>query len=202
MTKINSKNIDIMDMKNKTISGEKINLRPLLKSNMKLMQKWHNDKEIMRLFAITRSTNEDYWLSSFERMVKDKSILFFGITLKEDNRLIGYVHLEHIIWSHRLCRDTGILIGEKEEWSKGYGTEAMRLLIKYAFEDLGLHRLELMTFDFNRRGMRVWEKCGFKKEGIMRKARLSDGEWHDLIFFSLLEDEYEDNKNSFTSRAM
>jgi RimJ/RimL family protein N-acetyltransferase len=191
-----------MDMKNKTISGEKINLRPLLKSDMKLMQKWHNDKEIMRLFAITRSTNEDYWLSSFERMVKDKSILFFGITLKEDNRLIGYVHLEHIIWSHRLCRDTGILIGEKEEWSKGYGTEAMRLLIKYAFEELGLHRLELMTFTFNKRGLRVWEKCGFKKEGIMRKARLSDGEWHDLIFFSLLEDEYEDNKNSFTSRAM
>ena len=89
-----------------------------------------------------------------------------------------------------MCREVGIIIGEKDEWSKGRGTEAMRLIIKYAFESLKLHRLELMTFDFNVRGITVWEKGGFRREGVMRRARLSDGVWRDIIFYALLEDEY------------
>lgn len=177
-------------MKNESIQGEKIWLRPFEEEDMKLMAKWHNDQEIMTLFAITKETSEEYWQKWLERSVASPNVVYFGIAKKGGNELIGYVHLDGIMWNHRLCRDIGILIGEKGEWSKGYGTEAMKLMIYHAFNTLGLHRLELMTFPFNKRGLKVWKKCGFKKEGVMRKARLSEGRWHDIIFFGLLEDEF------------
>lgn len=173
------------------IQGEKVWLRPFEKEDMALMSKWHNDPEIKKLFAITTETSEDYWLKWLERCENNPNVVYYGIAKKGENKLMGYVHLDGIMWGHKLCRDIGILIGEKEEWSKGYGTEAMKLMIDHAFNTLNLHRLELMTLSFNERGLRVWEKCGFKKEGLMRKARLSEGKWHDIIFFGLLEDEFD-----------
>lgn len=178
-------------MNSPIIVGEKVYLRPLERGDMGLVTKWHNDPEIMRLFAFTKPTSEEYWLDWYDRMVNNPNVKYFGVAKKGNDELIGYVHLEQIYWAHKLCRDIGILIGEKGEWSKGYGTEAMRLLIDHAFNKLGLHRLELMTFPFNERGLRVWDKLGFKKEGIMRKSRYVDGEWHDLIFMALLDEEYE-----------
>jgi RimJ/RimL family protein N-acetyltransferase len=176
-------------MEKEPIIGEKIWLKSFKKEDMGLMAKWHNDPEIMRLFAITKESTEEYWQKWLEKCEASPNVVYFGIAKKGENELIGYVHLDGIMWNHRLCRDIGILIGEKSEWTKGYGTEAMKLMIDHAFNTLGLHRLELMTFPFNRRGLRVWEKCGFKKEGLMRKARLSEGDWHDIIFFGLLEDD-------------
>jgi len=146
--------------------------------------------EIMALAALTRTESEEYWADWLDKKLASPDAIYFGIVKKGDDRLIGQVHLEQINWSHRLCRKIGIIIGEKDEWSKGFGTEAMELMIRYAFKELGMHRLELMTFDFNKRGMRVWEKCGFKQEGVMRRARLSNGEWRDIGVYSLFEDDY------------
>lgn len=178
-------------MEKQLITGEKIYLKPLEENNIKLITIWHNDNEIMTLFALTKITGEEYWLDWFEKTDKDPNSIYFGIYTKNDDKIIGYIHLEQIYWHYKLCSDIGILIGEKDQWSKGYGTEAMHLMIKYAFEELDLHRLELMTFDFNTRGLRLWDKCGFKQEGIMRKARLVNGKWHDVIFMALLKEEYE-----------
>jgi len=179
-----------MELKAKVLSGRNIYLRPLDRADVGSITRWHNDREIMDLFALTRAGPQEYWAEWLERKLQSPNAIYFGIVKKSDDRLIGHVHLEEIYWSHKLCRDLGIIIGEKDEWSKGYGTEAMGLIMRFAFEELGMHRLELMTFDFNERGKRVWAKCGFKQEGVMRKARLANGEWRDLIFYALLEDEY------------
>jgi RimJ/RimL family protein N-acetyltransferase len=183
-----------MELDGKVIRGKTIYLRPLDKSDVGSITRWHNDPDLMALFALARTGPEEYWSAWLETRLESPNAIYFGIVKKDDGRLIGYVHLEELYWSHKLCRDVGILIGEKDEWSKGYGTEAMELLVRYAFGELGLHRLELMTFDFNKRGIRVWEKCGFKKEGVMRQARLVNGEWGDLIFYALLEDGYRGRK--------
>jgi RimJ/RimL family protein N-acetyltransferase len=179
-----------MNLKGKILQGKNIHLRTLEKQDSKSLAKWHSDPEIMSLAAFTAIHTKQYWSSWLEQKLSSPDALYFGIVKSADNRLIGQIHLEQMNWPHRLCREVGLIIGEKGEWSKGYGTEALELLIKYAFEELGLHRLELMTFDFNRRGIRVWEKCGFRLEGAMRSARLSGGEWRDLLFYALLEDEY------------
>jgi len=181
-------------LKGKVIEGKSIRLRPMDRADVQSITRWHNDREIMALFALTRAGPEEYWSEWLNKKLQSPNAIYFGIVKKGDDRLIGHIHLEEINWSHRLCRDLGIIIGEKEEWSKGFGTEAMELLMRYAFEELGMHRLELMTFDFNIRGMRVWEKCGFRQEGVMRKARLANGEWRDLIFYALLEEEHRGRK--------
>jgi RimJ/RimL family protein N-acetyltransferase len=183
-----------MELNGKVIQGTNIYLRPLDKADVRAITRWHNDPEIMALFALTRAGPEEYWSEWLDKRLGSQNAIYFGIVKKDGDRLIGHIHLEEIYWSHKLCRDLGILIGEKDMWSKGYGTEAMELLMRYAFEELGLHRLELMTFDFNERGIRVWEKCGFRREGVMRKARLANGEWADLYLYAMLEDEYRGRK--------
>ena len=183
-----------MELKGKAMQGNTVSLRPLKKADVRSIARWHDDREIMTMISLTRTGSEEYWSEWLERKLQSPSAIYFGIVSKNDDRLIGYIHLEELYPTQKLCRDVGILIGEKDMWSKGYGTEAMELLLRFAFEELGLHRLELMTFTFNRRGIRVWEKVGFKREGLMRRARLANGEWQDLYFYALLEDEYRRRK--------
>ncbi len=183
-----------MEPKGAVIKGDNVYLRPLKKPDVGSIAKWHDDKEIMTMISLARTGSEQYWSVWIERKLRSPNAIYFGIVRADDDLLIGYTHLEELYQSQRLCRDVGILVGEKDQWSKGYGTEAMGLLLRYAFGELCLHRLELMTFVFNRRGIRLWEKCGFKREGVMRQARLANGEWCDLFLYALLEDEYRSRK--------
>jgi RimJ/RimL family protein N-acetyltransferase len=74
----------------------------------------------------------------------------------------------------------------------GYGTEAMRLIMKFVFEDLNLNRLGLWVFDFNKRAIKSYKKCGMKVEGIMREGVFRDGKYHDVYFMGILKSEYEE----------
>jgi RimJ/RimL family protein N-acetyltransferase len=72
------------------------------------------------------------------------------------------------------------------EPGRGYGTEATRLVLDYAFDVVGVHRVTLEVFDFNKRAQRVYEKCGFIREGLQREALYWDGQWHDTIDMAVL----------------
>lgn len=72
------------------------------------------------------------------------------------------------------------------EFGQGYGTEATRLMLDYAFDVVGVHRVTLEVFDFNKRAQRVYEKCGFVREGVQREALYWDGQWHDTIDMAVL----------------
>jgi RimJ/RimL family protein N-acetyltransferase len=81
-------------------------------------------------------------------------------------------------------------IYDRRFWSRGFGTEALRLLLRYAFDDLALHRVDLRVIAYNVRAMRCYEKCGFVREGVERECALVDGVWHDDVMMGILEDEY------------
>ena len=83
-----------------------------------------------------------------------------------------------------------ITIGEKDAWGRGYGTEATRLMVRHAFESLGLHRVALAVFEFNERAIRSYRTCGFRVEGRAREAIWRDGRWWDELTMSLLESEW------------
>ena len=85
----------------------------------------------------------------------------------------------------------GIVIGEKEYWSKGYGTDTVRALLRFAFEQMNLNRVELGTFDFNERAQACYRKCGFVEEGRRREDRFIDGRYHDLVIMGILRREWE-----------
>lgn len=86
--------------------------------------------------------------------------------------------------------DLSIIIGEKEEWEKGYGTEAIDLLLDYAFGYRNFHRIAVGVVGFNEAALRFYEKAGFKKEGIQRDGYYYDHEYHDFVMMSILDDEF------------
>ena len=88
--------------------------------------------------------------------------------------------------------DISIILGEKSAWGKGYGSEAMALMLDYGFGHLNLHRISLGVFDFNEAAIRFYEKTGFKREGVQRGGYYYDSAYHDIILMSILEDEYRE----------
>jgi RimJ/RimL family protein N-acetyltransferase len=85
----------------------------------------------------------------------------------------------------------GIAIGEKDYWSKGYGTEAARLLVNYGFEQLNLHRINSFAYAFNERSIRMHKTVGFKEEGRQREAAFKNGKYHDHVVFGILREEWK-----------
>jgi len=88
------------------------------------------------------------------------------------------------------CAHIRITLFDKAHLGKGYGTEAMRLAVDYGFRVLKLHRISLDVFDFNPRAIRVYEKIGFKQEGIQRDTLFYDGKYHSSIIMAILEDDW------------
>ena len=118
------------------------------------------------------------------------SEFFFTIRTLEDDQLIGFIGLGGLQWAHG---DTwvGIGLGERKYWSKGYGTDAMRIILRYAFTELNLHRVSLDTFEYNPRAIRSYEKAGFKIEGRVRQLLNREGRRWDVIYMGILREEWE-----------
>jgi RimJ/RimL family protein N-acetyltransferase len=87
--------------------------------------------------------------------------------------------------------EVGIVIGEKDYWNKGYGSEAMQLMLKHGFETLNLHRIWLRVYGFNTRAIRAYEKSGFVHEGRKREASFIQGKYHDVLIMSVLQPEWK-----------
>jgi RimJ/RimL family protein N-acetyltransferase len=104
-------------------------------------------------------------------------------------RYIGHVRLTVFSWHDRNAR-LALGIYDPRFWSRGYGTEAIRLLLRHAFDDLGLHRVDLLVIEYNARAIRAYEKCGFVREGLVRESALVDGTWYSDVQMSILENEY------------
>jgi RimJ/RimL family protein N-acetyltransferase len=84
----------------------------------------------------------------------------------------------------------GIVLGEKKHWGNGFGTDAVRLILGFAFRELNLHRVELDVYDYNVRAIRCYEKAGFRREGTLRDALFRDGAYHDVFRMAVLHSEF------------
>lgn len=173
-------------------AGELVRLAaPDVDKNAESLARWTRDSEYMRLFGsdpIRPATPETVKRYVVEELENDNLFLFFIRTLAED-RLIGSADLS-VEWSHGEGW-IGIGLGEREYWSRGCGTDAMRVLLRYAFDELNLQRVSLNVFDYNARAMRVYEKLGFVVEGRLRQWMLRDGQRFGMIYMGLLREEWE-----------
>ena len=106
------------------------------------------------------------------------------------SRHIGFIGLHAINWRHR-AGTGGILIGERSAWGQGYATDAVRVRTRFAFAQLGLHRINGHTF--NPAMKRVYEKAGYRHEGTARKMFWRDGQWYDVSLFAILEEDWFSN---------
>ncbi len=160
----------------------------------KAFTQWEQDSEYVRLLDndparlwSEKKTRE--WIDKDLEKQIEKDYLFFVRTIV-DNRLIGFVCL----WGQDWCQGdswVGIGIGERDCWGKGYGTEAMQLLLRYAFQELNLRRVSLFVFGYNPRAIHSYEKCGYVLEGRVRGALLRDGQRWDYLTMGVLREEWQ-----------
>jgi RimJ/RimL family protein N-acetyltransferase len=113
----------------------------------------------------------------------------FGIRTLVGDKLIGFIAFDGLNWNDRDSY-VAIGIGEPDFWSKGYGSDAMRLMLRYGFTELNLHRISLTVFEQNPRGIRSYEKCGFKHEGRIREFLLRDGKRSDMLHMGILREDW------------
>lgn len=152
---------------------------------------WRQNSEFARLLDMDptvlhsgRATKE--WI---EKHLEDWLRYEFTIQTVDGARDIGFVGLEGNIETHADAF-VGIGIGETEFWGKGCGTEAMRLILQYAFCELNLHRVSLDVFEYNTRAIASYQKAGFKVEGRMRRAVLRNGRRWDILYMGILREEW------------
>lgn len=173
--------------------GDKVQLGPVQREYLSQYVEWLNNWEVSRFLApgiptLLSMDDEVEWYENRRR--KGNSFVFAILTLA-DHRLIGNCGLENVDFKNRTAM-FGIFIGDPKFQNKGYGTDAARTLLRYAFEQLGLNRVELEVYDFNPRAMRAYEKAGFRRDGVRRQALYRDGRFHDIYLMSILREEWDE----------
>lgn len=175
----------------KMLYGKRVRLRAIEREDIPAFLRWFNDPEVRQWLTsiqLLSRAKEERW---FEEQLARTNDLILGIEVQVDQgwTLIGNIGLHGLDWKNRRAT-LGIVIGERDFWDKGFGTEAIEVLLRYAFLELGLHRVELEVFEENRRARRCYEKVGFREEGIRREAVFRDGRFQDLVIMSILAREF------------
>lgn len=159
------------------------------------ISKWSRDSEYWRL--MDSSTTRPLSVKKVKEWIEkdldqnDPDLYWFLIHTLADDRLIGEIGLDKPQWNHGEAY-VGISIGEREYWGKGYGTDAMDVILRYAFQELNLQRVTLNVFDYNPRAIRSYEKAGFKHEGRVRQRLLRENRRWDLVHMGILREEWEE----------
>lgn len=179
------------------LHGERLRLAAIdLDQDLPAIAAWSRDTEFLRL--LQTNTIRPWTVPELKKWIaedlgddepKDTAYAFV-IRRLSDDRVLGTLDLMISEWSHRDAW-IGIGLGDRATWSQGYGTEAMRLLLRFAFGELNLHRVTLSVFGYNPRAIRSYEKVGFVHEGAQRERLRRDGHRHDLLIMGLLRSEWQ-----------
>lgn len=166
--------------------------------------KWTRDSELTRLFdaRATRLHSAKSIKDFFEKEIEEESPAhhFFTIRSLADNRLLGDINLDVINWG---ARDSflGIGICDRADWSKGYGTDAMKVILRIAFTEVNLRRVTLSVFEYNPRAICCYEKAGFQHEGRVRGALLRDGKRWDILYMGILYNDWMEKNHEQTTAS-
>jgi RimJ/RimL family protein N-acetyltransferase len=172
------------------VIGKKVHLRPLEREDAPTIVPWFNDPDVLRTIdrykPMTLPEEEGFIMS----VAGGEHDLVLGIAPAGEDRLVGVTGL-HKIQSKNRTAVFGITIGDKREWGKCYGTEATWLMAKHAFETLNLNRLMLHVREHNERGIRAYERVGYKREGVLRQDTFVEGRYVNTIVMGLLREEWK-----------
>lgn len=171
--------------------GERVRLRAIEREDIPTFVRWFNDPEVRRyllMYEPMSRVKEERWFESHVE-ARDEFLLAIEAQVGDTWIHIGNVGLHRIDWKNRTAV-FGIALGEKAYWGQGYGTDATRTMLRFAFDELNLHRVELEVYDFNPRAMRCYEKAGFQREGTRRQALFRDGRYWDVHTMAVLQTEF------------
>lgn len=160
-----------------------------IETNLALDARWERDSAFHRLasdspaYPITLNQARKFYES------RGPNSFSFAICTLSDNCTIGYIGMWVESWASGEAW-VGIGIGERDYWGKGYGTDAMQVILRYAFTELNLFRVSLAALGSNARAIRSYEKCGFVREGEVRDAARYDGQYFTEVGMGILRDEW------------
>ena len=173
------------------LEGTLVRLRALESTDLERVYTWINDRDVTRYvvdrYPLSRA-DEERWLNE-----RPANGFANGVRLAietKDGVHIGNVDLHQTNLEDRKA-GLGIMLGEKDYWAKGYGTDAIDTLLKFAFHEMNLNRVWLHVFEFNERAMVCYQKCGFKEEGRLRQHYYQEGRYWDSVVMGILRDEFD-----------
>ena len=174
------------------IVGTRVTLRPFRLDDLTALRRWHADPQITRFWGARYPIVAEHAFASDlapgGRFTQFDANGYFCIC-DESGRAIGRIDYEGLTLRQRMA-ELSILIGEKDAWSRGYGSEAIVLLLEWLFNDRGAHRVWLEVFPDNARAVRAYEKVGFVREGTLRETWFVEGRWHDEHIYGILRQEF------------
>jgi RimJ/RimL family protein N-acetyltransferase len=179
------------------IGGELVHLRPGERADLPLFVRWFTDRRTTRTMILVAPIGmvfEERW---FDQMVEHhgKDRWFFVICRREDDRPVGSIDLHEVDLRNGRA-SLGIAIGDPADTGQGYGTDALRAIVGFGFDQLRLERIELDVYDINDGARRMYERIGFSHEGTLRHALYSDGAFHDVHRMAILRDEWAGGASS------
>jgi len=171
------------------LNGKITRLRALEKQDIPLLQKWMNDPNLTKWLGPRFPISLEEQNCWYDKLVTDptkRKLLIEDL----QGRAIGLVSLMDINFKDR-CAEFGIYLGEREALGKGQGKDASITLMKFAFSELGLHRLFLYVFEENTRAIKSFEACGFRTEAILREKFFYEGKFHNQLIMGLLSEDFK-----------
>ena len=176
--------------------GEGVELKRHRRENYPLYASWYGDEEVWRLTSWAAGPMRQ---AAVERLFKDRELSSvddsFAIHRAGKEEPVGIIGLMNVSEANASA-DLSIIVGSTEDRDQGVGTESIRLLLEYAFEELGLNRVGLSVFDFNEPAISAYEKIGFAHEGRLRKAIRREDGFYDAMLMSVLADEWSRGNRS------
>lgn len=171
--------------------GNLVRLRAYEKNDLEIARKFVNDPEVKKYLIPgipfpLRVDDEEKWYNSLNPFGKGE--YSFAIERIEDGKYIGGCGINKVDWKNSVA-EVGIFLG-KPYWNKGYGTDAMRVLVNFIFSEMNINKVKLEVFSFNERAIRSYEKVGFKIEGALREEIFRNGKYYNVIVMGLLRKEW------------
>ncbi|TVX99904.1 GNAT family N-acetyltransferase [Cohnella terricola] len=172
------------------LESERVYLRKLEETDAPIMLANTTDKEIRYMTGTKPSFTLEQILAHINNINNDSSRYDFAICLKDDDQMIGELSIFDIDEEDRKA-GFRVSMSSIELTGKGYGTEAIKIVLRFVFEELKLNRLQLEVFSHNLRGIRAYEKVGFVKEGVLRESLYYDGTYSDEIIMAIIKRDYK-----------
>ena len=170
------------------IAGEHVILRAFERDDAERCYRWMNDPNIVRTLKSRYPIafqNEIEWLEG--AMHANANERHFAIERKDDRTHIGNASIHDIEWVSRTAA-FGLFVGEPSAWNRGFGSDAIRTLVRFAFDEMNLRKLRISVFEYNDRAKHVLETQGFVQEGRLRREFYREGSYHDLLILSIFRD--------------
>ncbi len=166
------------------ICGERINLRAVERADLEQLVRWRNDPDVFRGFFTTFPLSAGGQEAWYEDLLRRPDKKLFVIETKE-GQAVGTIGFDHIDWKNQRAEFGNMLVARAHR-GQGYAGDATRTALRFGFEEMNLNRIYLEVYAWNEEAVRLYKKCGFEIEGVLRETYFSEGRFNDTVLMAVL----------------